>query len=279
MLSVVIPAYNEEKTVKSVVEQVGQALKGREHEIIVVDDGSTDRTAERCPGAKVIRHPYNKGYGASLKTGALNAAGDWVLYIDADGQHDARDILKLLAHQGEYDMVVGQRTESTSFLRSPAKLFLTHFANYLTESRILDLNSGFRLIRKKLVLKYMSILPEKFSFTTTITMAAFRGGYSVKYVPITIKRRSAGNSTIHPLKDTVRFGMLILRMTMLFSPLRVFLPIALALFLTGSGLIAYEIFVYSNIGTVSVMMILASIIVFLFGLLSDQVVLLRKDDV
>jgi len=279
MHSIIVPAYNEEKTLKGVVEGIKKAVEGLDCEIIVVDDGSVDRTAEiaaSVPGLKLVRHVANKGYGAALKTGAQSANGEWVIYIDADGQHYPQDIRKLISRMPGADMVVGQRTQHMSLLRAPAKIFLAWMANYLAERKIPDLNSGFRAIRRDLVLKYSNILPNTFSFTTTITLALFKGGYSIVYEPIRIRRRAGGTSMISPLRDTPRFAILLLRMTMLFSPLRVFLPISAGLFLLGAAVFLYEAIVYFNLGTLSVILFISALLVFCFGLLADQVSQLRR---
>ncbi len=280
-VSIVIPAYNESETIKKVLDDIKKVLSETDiqAEIIVVNDGSKDNTRaiiEKIKGIRVINHPYNLGYGASLKTGAKNAEGEYVLYLDADGQHDPKDIPKLLRYRKEYDMVVGKRGRMTSLVRTPAKKLIGMFANYLVEKKIPDLNSGFRVIRKDLIMRYIHILPQAFSFTTTITLASFKGGHTVKYVPIRIRKRAGGTSTIHPIKDTVKFIMLLFRATMLFSPLRVFLPAALLIFICGITLLSYELIRYFNVGTMSVLLVLTSVLIFFFGLLADQIAQIRR---
>jgi len=279
-LSIVIPAYNEEETIINVIRDVHHVMKnsGISYELIIVNDGSTDNTTAlvKKEDATLISHPYNKGYGASLKTGAINANGEFVLYFDADGQHDANDILKLLNFRGNFDMVVGERKKRTSLIRTPAKKILSVLANYLAERKIPDLNSGFRLIRRKIILEFIHILPNSFSFTTTITLACIKEGYDIKYVPINIRQRKKGKSTISPIKDSLRFIMLLLRVTMLFSPMRVFLPISFVLFLSGFSLLLYEIICYFNVGTLSVLLMLSSMLIFFFGLLADQMSFIRR---
>ena len=279
-ISIVIPAYNEEKTVIKVLREIKSVLKKAKvvYELIVVDDGSKDKTAEvvkKEKGVKLIQHPHNKGYGAALKTGALKAKYSYVFYIDADNQHYMKDVPRLIKEIKDYDMVVGSRKQHTSLLRWPAKVILSRLANFLAERKIPDINSGFRIVKKKLVKKYINILPNTFSFTTTITIASFRDGHSVKYVPIHIKKRKAGKSTIHPVKDTFRFIILLLRTTMLFSPLRVFLPISLILFLVGFLYLLYDLYLL-NISEISVLIILSAIIIFSFGLVADQISILRR---
>lgn len=205
-VSIVIPVYNEEKSILELVNR----LKKFEYsnEIIVVDDGSTDNTYEliKDAGIKVIRHPYNKGYGAALKTGIRNSNSDIVLFMDADGQHKPEDVKTILEHMDTYDMVVGKRTKASkvSLLRRCGKKILKIVANYLSGREIPDLNSGFRAIRKDVVKEFMHILPNSFSFTTTITLACFLAGYSVHYVPIDAPERM-GKSKIKPFRDGFNF--------------------------------------------------------------------------
>ncbi len=280
MLSVVIPAYNEEKTVVEVIRGVKEIL-GKEsepYEIILINDGSTDNTKSLAEkeGVVLVSHPYKKGYGRSLKTGFNKAQGEFVLMIDADSQNYPEEIPSLLEHRKEYDMVVGARKNLTSLPRAMAKKILCLFANYLAEKKIPDLNSGFRVVKKELVLKYMHLLPEAFSFSSTITLAALKDGYSIKFVPIREKKRKSGKSTIHPLKDFVRLGMIILRLTVLFSPFRIFLPISLFLFILGLGYIIYGIFRSFNIPDSGIFLLLSALITFFFGLISDQIATIRR---
>ena len=279
-ISIVIPAYNEEKTIVKVIREVKKVMGNIDinYELIVVDDGSQDKTAELAKEESditFVQHHYNKGYGAALKTGALKAKYDYIFYVDADDQHDINDIPKLIKQKEDYDMVVGAREQHVSLFRLLAKIILSKLANYLAERKIPDINSGFRIVKKELVTKYLNILPNTFSFTTTITLACFKGGYNVKYVPITIKKRKTGISTIHPIKDSFRFVFLLLRTTMLFSPLRVFLPISFILFFIGFLYFIYDIILW-NISEISILLILAAIIILSFGLLADQISILRR---
>ena len=282
-VSIVIPAYNEEKSIRKVVTDVLKAVKSLKFnvEIIVVDDGSSDGTSDAVSDLKVriIKHPNNKGYGASLKTGALNANGDYVLYIDGDDQHYAEDIKSFFIDYGKYDMIVGMRSKDASLIRRWGKLFINILANYLAERKIPDVNSGFRLIKKDLVLKYLQLLPNTFSFTTTITLALIKGAYNISYIPIRIKPRKSGKSAIKPIRDGFRFIMLILRMTILFSPLRVFLPVSFLLFLVGIPLLLSRLILYQRASETAVLFVLSGLLILFFGLIADQIsILLRKGE-
>ena len=279
MISIVIPAYNEEEGIKNVLNGIKDTLKeGLDYELLVVDDGSTDRTAEivKNEGVRLIQHSYNKGYGAALKTGTKNAQGDFVLYMDADNQHNPGDILKLLKYMNENDMVVGARTKDSKivFSRRIGKKILTFIANYLSETKIPDLNSGLRLVRKDVVMEFIHILPNTFSFTTTITLACIKSGYNIKYVPINTTER-VGDSKINPFRDGFRFVILILRTIVLFDPLKIFLPVSAVLFILGFLELIREVILSFSIWSTSMLLLLSSILIFFFGLLADQISILR----
>lgn len=281
-VTIIIPAHNEEEGIADVINGVKRLNKG--YETIVVDDGSTDNTYKLASetDVKVIRHPYNKGYGAALKTGIRNAEADIVLFMDADGQHKPSDIKKLIQYVGEeYDMVVGARTKKSkiSLLRRPGKKVLSITANYLAGMKIPDLNSGFRALKKEVALEFMHILPNSFSFSTTITLALITSGYSIKYVPIEAPER-VGTSKIKPFRDGFRFILMIVRTIALFNPLKIFLPISLLLFLSGASYLIYEVIVYVDISDTSLLLIISSLLIFFFGILSDQVsVLIRGREI
>jgi glycosyltransferase involved in cell wall biosynthesis len=276
--SIIIPAYNEEEGISSVIK--GLISMDERCEIIVVDDGSTDNTSRLASeaGARVLHHPYNKGYGAALKTGIRNANRDIVLLMDADGQHKPEDACKLLQYMDEYDMVVGSRTSNShvSLLRKPGKKILSIIANYLSGTKIPDLNSGFRAINKSMAMDFMHILPNSFSFTTTITLAALTSGYSVKYIPIEAPKR-VGTSKIKPFRDGFRFIMLIVRTIALFNPMKIVLPVSAILFLIGALYSAWSIAFFFKIPSGALLMLLSGLIIFFFGVISDQVsILLRR---
>lgn len=247
-LSVVIPAYNEERGIVPVLTELRGILTGAgvDAEIVVVDDGSTDRTAEALERSglpvRVMRNPRNLGYGASLRRGIAAASGDWVLITDADGTYPAAAIPELLARAVGNDMVVGARTKAGAaipLLRRPPKWVLAKLANYLTGTRIPDLNSGLRLMRREALAPFLSLTPDGFSFTTTVTLAMLTSGLAVSFVPIDYKTR-VGSSKIRPIRDTLNFLQLIIRTVMYFNPLKVFVPASLVLFALSVGILLYS---------------------------------------
>jgi len=279
MFSIVIPTHNEEKAIGAVLDELIEVLEGQAYEIIVVDDGSTDNTAkiaqEKEAGkyVKLIQHPYNKGYGAALKAGIKNATNDLILIIDGDGSYPVKAIPELLKEADEYDMVVGARIGKEvkiQLYRRPAKWFLSKLANYLAETKIPDLNSGMRIFRKKDVEKFLNILPSKFSFTTTMTLAYHNTELSVKYVPINYYKR-AGKSKIKPFSDGFNFIMLIVRTITYFNPLKIFLPISIVLFVFGFVVLLYQVILYRNVMDLPVMLILAAFQIGFLGLLADLI--------
>lgn len=278
MLSVIIPAYNEEKVIGTVLDELIEVLEGQTYEIIVVDDSSTDNTANVVREknfVKLIQHPQNIGYGAAIKTGIKNAANDLILIIDGDGSYPAKDTPRLLEYAEQYDMVIGARTGKEvkiQLYRRPAKWFLSKLANYLAETKIPDLNSGMRIFKKKDVEKFFNILPSKFSFTTTMTLAYHTTGLLVKYVPINYYKR-VGKSKIRPFKDGFNFIMLIFRTITYFNPLKVFLPVGFAFFVTAIFVFVYStLFLGRFMDVTTIILIVAAIQTVLFGLLADLVV-------
>lgn len=274
-VTVVIPAYNEEGSISAQIEGVRSVMERThwKYDLIVVDDGSTDRTAEQAGRHEVrlIRLPENRGYGAALKAGISAARSEYVVIIDADGTYPCEAIPALLARAGQYDMVVGARTGPNveiPLLRRPAKWLLAKLASYLAERPIPDLNSGLRVLRKSLVERFGHILPSGFSFTTTITLALLCSGYLVYYYPIEYYSR-VGKSKIRP-RHAYEFMLLILRTVVYFNPLRVFLPLGAMLFIAGLGKFIYDLFLW-NLSESAVMGFLAAIIVWALGLLADQI--------
>src|SRR5436309_953540 len=233
--SVVIPAFNEAPSIASVVGALHSAASW--HEIVVVDDGSTDDTGARASaaGAQVIRHPYNKGNGAAVKTGIRHASGAFVLIIDADGQHQPSDAVRLVTQLGEYDLVVGSRSSEghANSVRRFGNAALNWIASYLTEQPIADLTSGFRAARREPLLEFAHLLPNGFSTPTTTTLAFIKAGYSVRFEPIDAAGRE-GHSKIKLAPDDVRFLLILLKVMTIFSPLRLFLPVSAAAFLIGA---------------------------------------------
>jgi glycosyltransferase involved in cell wall biosynthesis len=279
-LSIVIPALNESDAIQAVLEDIHSNFRGLHFEVIVVDDGSTDETGSKASllGARVIRHAQTKGYGAALKTGIRQARGEYVLTMDADGQHRGSDALRLWQERADNDMVVGQRQGiiHSSLWRMPGKWLLGWLANYLTRQRIPDLNSGMRLFRRATILKYLHICPSGFSFSTTSTMALFNRGCSVAYIPIEVNKR-IGKSTVS-IGTGIDTLILILRIAVLFDPLRLFIPISVSIGLVGAVWnIPYFLSGRGIISTGSTMTILTAVLVFGLGLLCDQISQLRLE--
>jgi glycosyltransferase involved in cell wall biosynthesis len=280
-ISVVMPAYNEADGIAETVEGVRRVLP--EAEVLVVDDCSADATAEaaRAAGARVVRHPYNKGNGASVKTGVRSATGEIVLIVDADGQMNPAYIPPLLEllMQG-YDLAIGARSPSShaSSLRRWGNALLNRLGSYLVEQEVYDLTSGFRAFRRPVMMEFIHLLPNKYSWPTTSTLAFAKGGYSVGFVPVTALRRQGGKSGQKLMRNGVRFGLIILRIVTLFSPLRVFFPLFVLLELLA--LIAYLWSVARgdailHLPPSTVMFFLGGIVIFLFGLISEQIAALR----
>jgi len=279
-VSVVIPAYNEEQGVAGVVQRVAGVLAGCgiECEIIVVDDGSKDGTAAaaRRTQATVVQHGVNRGYGAALKTGIRSARHDLICITDADNTYPAEPLPRLIAAAADADMVIGARTMGSVHipaLRRPAKWILNVLANYLADTRIPDLNSGMRVMRRDLALQYFDILPDGFSFTTTITLAGLCDGYRVQFVPVEYQRR-LGQSKLKPM-DALNFLTLILRTMTYFRPLRIILPIALVLFLVGGTKFVVDFF-YDRLSGTSVLFLLAGLNTLFFGVIADMLVFVRR---
>ena len=274
--SVVVPAFNEAPSIASVVGALRSAAPWRE--ILVVDDGSTDETGARASaaGARVIRHPYNKGNGAAVKTGIRRASGDFVLIVDADGQHRPADALRLVTQLGEYDLVIGSRSKQShaTAVRRFGNTVLNRIASYLTEQPIADLTSGFRAARRDQLLEFVHLLPNGFSAPTTTTLAFIKAGYSVRFEPVEAAQRQ-GTSKIRLGSDGVAFLLILLKVITIYSPLRIFLPISGAAFLIGAAYAAWTIATQSHVTNSSVLLILLSVVIFLVGLVSEQISSLR----
>lgn len=274
-ISVVVPVYNEHKSIKKTfddLKEVLNSIKNLKYEIIAVEDASKDNSyniLKEISGIKLIKNKVNRGYGASLKTGIENSKYDYILITDADGSYPIKEISNLLKYIPEYDMVVGNRNKkSVPFIRRFPKWILRVLASFLSKNKVLDLNSGLRIFKKSTAKEFWKLLPERFSFTSTMTMACFTHNYPVKYVPISYYKRF-GTSSIKPIKDTLRFFSLILRLTMYFNPLRFFIPLSL-LFLFFALLRGLRDFLLKDgFGGLTLILFFMAFQVFFFGLIAD----------
>ena len=270
--TVVIPAFNEAAVIGQVI--AGLTSAAHWHEIIVVDDGSIDGTSARAreAGATVITHPYNKGNGAAVKTGIRHATGDWVLITDGDGQHAASDGLRLVARLGDYDLVIGARSSASQATagRRAGNRILNWLASYLTGRAIPDLTSGLRAARRAYLLEFIHLLPNGFSTPTTTTLTFLKAGYSVAFEPAEAAARQ-GESKIRVARDGAKFFLILLRVITLFSPLRIFVPFAAIPFALGTGYLVWTIVWYLHVTNSSVLLIVLGVIIFLIGLVSEQI--------
>ena len=280
-VSVILPAKNEAEGLRLTLPRLRAQLP--EAEVIVVDDGSTDATASVAAehGARVVSSPYPMGNGASIKRGTKAATGDVLVFMDADGQHDPADIPRLLDKlDAGFDMVVGARTSGgqANVGRGLANAFYNRLASWMTGHKVWDLTSGFRAVRASRFREFLHLLPNGFSYPTTSTMAFFRSAYPVAYVPVEVSRR-IGRSHIRPLRDGARFLLIIFRIATLYSPLKLFAPAALAFGLLGTGYYAYTFALYHRFTNMSALLLSAAVIVFLIGLVSEQITALtyRRD--
>jgi len=274
--SIVIPAMDEGASIGRVVAEFREAAHW--HEILVVDDGSRDDTGQRAAdaGARIVRHPYNKGNGAAVKTGIRQATGRFVLVADADGQHRPADAARLVARLDEYDLVVGARAPAShaGLGRRAGNALLNALASYLTGRPIPDLTSGFRAARRDCLVEFLHLLPNGFSTPTTTTLAFLKAGYSVWFEPIEAARR-VGSSKIKFSSDGVSFFLILLKVITNFSPLRIFVPVSVAAFVAGAGYALWTVATQSHVTNSSVLLILLSVVIFLIGLVSEQISSLR----
>jgi len=276
-ISVIIPAKNEGKSIDFLISSLKQLHPG--FEIIVIDDGSTDDTAAvaRKAGAIVYSHPYNIGNGAAIKSGIRTASGDVLVFMDADLQHNPKDIEAMLNYFPDYDMVVGARStkDQTSLGRALGNKIYNWLASYVARFNVQDLTSGFRAIKSDIAQQFLYLLPNSYSYPTTITLAVLRTGRTLKYVPIRVKVRKAGKSNIKIFKDGIRFFMIIVKICTLFSPFRIFLPVSFFMFCLGLSYYIYTFLAWGRFTNMSALLFTTSIIIFMMGLISEQISQMR----
>lgn len=276
-ISIIIPAFNEAAIIGSVIQQI-RALHP-DAEIIVIDDGSSDHTADAAliAGAKVYAHPYNIGNGAAVKSGIRVASGDILVFMDADGQHDPSEVQKLLDFIPEYDMVVGARAkgDQASLGRAFGNRIYNLFASYVAKFAIEDLTSGFRAIKADVARSFLYLLPNTYSYPTTITLGVLRSGRSVIYVPIQAQSRKVGKSKIRFFQDGARFFMIIVKICTLYSPMRVFLPVSFLMFVLGLSWYVYTFLTEGRFTNMSALLFTTSIMIFMMSLISEQVSQMR----
>jgi glycosyltransferase involved in cell wall biosynthesis len=277
--SIVIPVCNEAENLEKLLEKI-KALALTNTEVVVVDDGSTDDSARTAlkAGATVVRHPYNVGNGAAIKSGIRAARGRRLVFMDGDGQHQPEDIPKLLREAETYHMVVGARSKGSKlrFHRNVANSVYNFFASYVTQFPVKDLTSGFRVLERLDALRFIDLLPNTFSYPTTLTLAFLRSGLTVKYVPIQTLYRS-GQSKISLVTDGIRFLLIITKIATMFSPFRVFLPVSFFFFSVGLANYLYTYLSQGRLTNMSVFMWTTAVIIFMLGLVSEQIAALRME--
>jgi glycosyltransferase involved in cell wall biosynthesis len=276
-VSVIIPVFNEAESVAEIIKEINGLYP--EFEVIVINDGSTDETGARAreAGALVYSHPYNIGNGAAIKSGIRIASGQILVFMDGDGQHDPKDIEKMLGFFPDYDMVVGARPsgQQASLWRAAGNRVYNGFASYVARFPIQDLTSGFRTIKADIARSFIYLLPNTYSYPTTMTLGVLRSGRSVKYISIHSRKRSKGKSKVKLFSDGVRFFMIITKICALFSPLRIFLPVSAFLFLVGLLYYLYTFILWGRFTNMSALLFTTSIIVFMMGLVSEQICQMR----
>jgi glycosyltransferase involved in cell wall biosynthesis len=278
VVSVVIPAMNEEDSIAGVVSGLRSLAAWRE--VLVIDDGSSDATAQRAEhaGARVIRHPYNKGNGAAVKTGIRNASGEFILIVDGDGQHQPADAQRIAARLGDYDLVIGARSTGTqaTLTRRAGNALLNRLATYLTGRPIPDLTSGFRAARRDYLREFLHLLPNGFSTPTTTTLAFIKAGYNVTFEPVHARPRT-GQSKLRVARDGAKFFLILLRVITIFSPLRIFVPLSGLTLAVGAAYGLVNFVAAGRIPNGAVILLLFAVIVFLVGLISEQISSLRVE--
>ena len=250
-----------------------------EFEVLVINDGSTDDTSAvaKNAGAKVFSHPYNIGNGAAVKSGIRQAKGDILVFMDGDGQHDPKDIARLIEYMPDYDMVVGARfiSSQASVGRAIGNKLYNALASYVAKFKVQDLTSGFRAVKSDLARQFLYLLPNTYSYPTTLTLSALRSGRPLQYIPIKVKNRKTGKSNIGLFKDGVRFFMIIVKICTMYSPFRIFLPVSFTTFLIGFCYYLYTFFLWGRFTNMSALLFTTSVVIFMMGLISEQVCQMR----
>ena len=278
-VSIIIPVYNEAQSIGDLVSKIVELHP--EFEVLVINDGSTDDTADiaKDAGAYVHSHPYNIGNGAAIKSGIRLANGDILVFMDGDGQHDPKDIARLIEYMSDYDMIVGARfiSSQASVGRAIGNKLYNVLASYAAKFKIQDLTSGFRAVKSDLARQFLYLLPNTYSYPTTLTLSVLRSGRLLQYIPIEVKSRKTGKSNIGLFKDGVRFFMIIVKICTLYSPFRIFLPVSFLFFLTGFIYYLYTFFSWGRFTNMSALLFTTSIIIFMMGLVSEQICQMRFD--
>lgn len=276
-VSIIIPAFNEENSIGDIVNKLREIHP--DYEILVIDDGSTDNTASNAKnaGARVHTHPHNIGNGGAVKTGIRMARGKHLVFMDGDGQHNPNDIKKMLDSLSDFDMVVGERTlkGQASWFRALGNTLYNKLASYVAKFKIKDLTSGFRAIKAEIAKEFLYLLPNTYSYPTTLTLGVLRSGRTVKYLPISVKPRLKGKSNIHISTDGINFFMVIIKICTLYSPLRVFLPVSFFVFVLGLFYYFYTFFVWGRFTNMSMLLFTTSVLIFMLGLISEQICQMR----
>ena len=276
-VSIIIPAYNEAETIGDIIKKIKMLYP--DFEIIVGNDGSTDDTAlvAKDAGALVYSHPYNIGNGAAVKSGIRFASGKILVFMDGDGQHDPKDIEKMLQYFPDNDMVVGARLKGhqTSWGRALGNKIYNWLASYVAKFPIKDLTSGFRAVKSDIAHNFLYLLPNTYSYPTTLTLGALRSGRSVKYIAINTQKREKGRSKIRIFRDGIRFFLIITKICALYSPLRIFLPVSFMMFCLGLGYYIYTYFALHRFTNMSALLFTTSILIFMMGLISEQICQMR----